>query len=67
LLEPRSNSLSLPSSLKNTQLQRHKVTQIKAHVVGYEWKQRRGHFVIYGDESKVYIAKYPFKSICNIS
>jgi len=43
------------------------VTQIKAHVVGYEWKQRRGHFVIYGDESKVYIAKYPFKSICNIS
>ena len=47
--------------------QRHKVTQIECFVVQWEWKRRRGHFVIYGDERKVYIAKYPFKSICNIT
>lgn len=46
--------------------QRHKVTKIECHVVSYEWKQRRGQFVIYGEERKVYIGKYPFKSLCNI-
>lgn len=47
--------------------QRQRVTQIECFVVNWEWKRRRGHFVIYGDERKVYIAKYPFKSICNIT
>lgn len=47
--------------------QRHRVTQIECYVINYEWKQRRGHFVIYGDERKVYIAKYPFKSLCSIT
>lgn len=47
--------------------QRHRVTQIECHLVNWEWKRRRGHFVIYGAERKVYIAKYPFKSICNIT
>lgn len=47
--------------------QRQRVTQIECHIVSYEWKQRRGHFVIYGDERKVYIAKYPFKSLCSIT
>lgn len=47
--------------------QRHRVTQIECYVINYEWKQRRGHFVIHGDERKVYIAKYPFKSLCSIT
>jgi len=47
--------------------QRHRITQIECFVVNWEWKRRRGHFVIYGDERKVYIAKYPFKSICSIT
>lgn len=46
--------------------QRHKVTQIECHIVSYEWKQRHGQFVIYGEERKVYIGKYPFKSFCNL-
>lgn len=47
--------------------QNQRLTQIQCHVVGYEWKRRRGQFVIYGNEKKVYIAKYPFKSICSIT
>lgn len=46
--------------------QRHRLTLIESHIIGYEWKKVRGSFVTYGDEGKVYIAKYPFKSICNI-
>lgn len=47
--------------------QRQRVTKVDCFIVNYEWKRRKGHFVIYGDERKVYIAKYPFKSICNIT
>lgn len=47
--------------------QKHRLTLIECHIVGYEWRKRKGNFVIYGDERKVYIAKYPFKSICNIT
>uniref|UniRef100_A0A6G1SMQ7 Uncharacterized protein C3orf32 n=1 Tax=Aceria tosichella TaxID=561515 RepID=A0A6G1SMQ7_9ACAR len=47
--------------------QRHRVTQIECFKVDWEFRKKRGHFVIYGDERKVYIAKYPFKSICNIT
>lgn len=47
--------------------QRHTVQRVTCHLVHYEWKQRRGHFVVYGNDRKLYIAKYPFKSICNIT
>lgn len=47
--------------------QRQKLTQIECFIVRYDWKRRQGHFVIYGNERKVYIGKYPFKSICNIT
>lgn len=47
--------------------QRHRVVKIECFIVRYELKKRSGHFVIYGDERKIYIAKYPFKSICNIT
>lgn len=62
LLEKHRNTYKCEKFLK----QRHKVTQIECHIVSYEWKQRYGQFVIYGEERKVYIGKYPFKSFCNL-
>lgn len=63
LLEKHNRTYKQEKLLK----QRHKVTLIECYVINYEWKQRRGQFVIYGDERKVYIAKYPFKSLCSIT
>lgn len=46
--------------------QRHSLVRIDCYLVRYQWRRKSGQFVIYGNERKIFIDKYPFKSCCNI-
>lgn len=46
--------------------QRQSLARVDCYLVRYQWRSKSGQFVIYGNERKVFIDKYPFKSCCNI-
>lgn len=46
--------------------QRHKLSRINCYIVKYDWKQKEGQFVIYGNDRSVYIDEYPFRGLCGM-